>query len=432
MSRRPAPGRSGHARLTAGSLEQELLLRCAHITLTPRQARRVRHLVRDDLDWDWLLATARRHGVLPLLQRSLSAAGCGAIPPLVDQQLRAYCAALGLRNRYLTQELVEVIDELERRGIRVMPFKGPVLAAAVYGGLELRPFGDLDVLVTPRDVVAASEALVARGYRLDPPFSRPAQVAYVAGLTGPRLADYLRSRSEHHFVRAADRVLVDLHVALADPFIRCPLPAEVLLARSAPLDLGGRTLRVPVAEDLLLLLAVNGAKDRWERLQRLCDVAELVRARPDLDWGLARRRADRLGVRRMLEVTLWLVEQVLETGPPVPQALRRIPDSATLRLAREATERLFTAGEHRPRLSLAYSWAMLRARERLRDRAWYGLHLVLTPGVSDWMLVPLPPRWRALYWVIRPMRLATELVSWLSRAAAAAGPRSRPGHPRSS
>jgi hypothetical protein len=415
-----------------GSVEQELLLRAAHTALTPHQARRVRNLVRDDLDWDGLLTTARRHGVLPLLQRSLSAAGCATVPPLVDQQLRAYCAALALRNRYLTQELVEVIDELERRDIRVMAFKGPVLAAAVYGHVELRPFGDLDVLVTRRDVVAAREALVARGYCLDPPFSRPTQVAYVAGLTGPRLAEYLRSRSEHHFVRAADRVLVDLHVALADPFIRYPLPTEVLLDRSESMALGGRTLRVPAAEDLLLLLALNGAKDRWERLQRLCDVAELIRSRPDVDWELARRRADRLGVRRMLEVTLWLVEELLETVPPAPAVLRRPPDTATLRLAGDAIERLFTADEHRPELSLAYSWAMLDARERLRDRAWYGLHLVLTPGVSDWMLVRLPHQWRALYWVIRPLRLAAGLLSRLSRAAAAAAQRRRPGHLRSS
>ena len=59
--------------------EKDLLLCCARTTMDADSAARIRVLLRDDIDWSALLQTALRHGVMPLLYRSLSTylPGCG-------------------------------------------------------------------------------------------------------------------------------------------------------------------------------------------------------------------------------------------------------------------------------------------------------------------------------------------------------------------
>ena len=52
-------------------------------------------------------------------------------------------------------------------GIPAIPFKGPTLASAAYGGLALRESGDLDILVRAEDAVRAKDMLVSSEFRLD-------------------------------------------------------------------------------------------------------------------------------------------------------------------------------------------------------------------------------------------------------------------------
>jgi hypothetical protein len=298
--------------------------------------------------------------------------------------------------------LLVVLGDLGRRGIPAVAFKGPMLAL-MSGDLSSRAFGDLDVLVRSRDVVAAHQTLVERDYRIQPPFALHAQVEYVAHLTGWYLEHYLRSRSEHHFSRWRDRSLIDLHLAFADPSMRVPLGAEDVLARAERIAVDGHSVRVPAPDDLVLILAVNAAKDCWTRLQHLRDVAVLMRSRPDLDWPTVWRRARQFGLRRILEVTLQLVDELLETRPSGQWQ----PESIRARtLARRAIQDLSRGRQQPANLSVRYAWWMTMCRERARDRAWYYLHLLLVPGVSDWMCLPLHPRLFFLYAFVRPVRLA--------------------------
>ena len=58
--------------------------------------RQIAELFRDDLNWDWLVANARRHGVLPLLRRSLLAAGARIEPvDRIKKNAAIYAVAQG-------------------------------------------------------------------------------------------------------------------------------------------------------------------------------------------------------------------------------------------------------------------------------------------------------------------------------------------------
>src|SRR5438067_2363962 len=105
--------------------EIALLACCAQLRLAPYAAERLRAHVAD--------------------------AARDVAPPSLLDPLRARAREIAARNLYATGELHRLLDVLADAGIAAMPWKGPALAAQLYGNLALRPFLDLDVLVRRRD-----------------------------------------------------------------------------------------------------------------------------------------------------------------------------------------------------------------------------------------------------------------------------------------
>src|SRR5688572_24047075 len=127
--------------------EIELLLCCARTSIDSNTLDRLKTLLHQDLGWQRLIQTAGIHGVLPLLYRSLSRNAPGLVPKAILERLRENFRSNVQRNLFLTAELLKLLDLFAAHRIDAVPFKGPVLAAAVYKDLSLRQFSDLDVLV---------------------------------------------------------------------------------------------------------------------------------------------------------------------------------------------------------------------------------------------------------------------------------------------
>ena len=145
------PARAGH---------EELLLACARLD-ADRAARVAAIAAAREVDWDALVRLARPHGMLPLVADALGEAGVA--PPAVRAALERALRDNLRRNVFLTAELFKLLALLEARGVPAVPYKGPALAALLYGNVGLRQFGDLDVLVRARDLGRAKELLLASG-----------------------------------------------------------------------------------------------------------------------------------------------------------------------------------------------------------------------------------------------------------------------------
>jgi hypothetical protein len=128
----------------------------------------------------------------------------------------------------------------------------------------------------------------------------------------------------------------------------------------------------------------------------------------------------------MLDVSLILARQLLSVRIPDRLAGPVETDTAARRVAHDVLASLVQAPQRRPEVSLAYARSYVRTRERLRDRLWFCLHLLLTPGVSDWQLVPLPRKLSMLYYVIRPLRLVSTYALRSCRRRSPSTSKSRP------
>jgi hypothetical protein len=392
--------------------ETELLLQAARVQVGPAEAGRLRSLVRPDLDWGAVAREALRHGVLPLVYRNVTGACAGAVPAEVRDSLREQSRGLAAHNLLLTGELFELLELFEGRGIPALPFKGPVLAAATYGSLALRPFWDLDLLVRPADVRAAWGLLVARGYRLGRSLNAAGGEAC------------LRRNGQLPFVGGDCHV--ELHTHVLPPAFRFFPDLERMWVRAGPVLVQGREVATLAPEDLLLFLCAHGAKHLWGRLLWICDIAELIRTYPALDWVALARQAQVLRSGRLFRLGLRLAHAVLGAPLPSPLAREVRGDRRVAALAARRRRRLFREVPDE-RSYVETGLFQLQARDRWHDAVGYLLHEQLAPDQFDWASLALPPRLDFLYYLWRPLRRLWRLGRRLFRRPLRTAPARVPG-----
>jgi hypothetical protein len=371
--------------------ENELLLRLARPGFNVAQAERVLQLLRDDLDWDYLIALVDRHGVIPLFAHNLDSLSAGLVPVQVLANLRNYNQENTRHSLFLTAELCRLMELLQAHGIRAVPFKGPTLALRAYGDVALREFSDLDILVRRQDVLKVRKLLVGEGFKPTPE------------LTSAQEAALLRFDCAYNFTNDKN-IVFDLHWNFAAPH-SFAVDIYGLWARLEAVTIAGKQLPTVLVEDLLLLLCLHGFTHFWERLGWICDVAGLIELHKDIDWESVVNNTTKQGGRRILSLGLVLAGELLEA--PIPAEVLQIAqkDAVVRELAEDLKRRLFAETASASGI-IDGALLQLRMRERKRDRIGFGLRLAATPRVYDWMLVPLPNRLFFLYYFLRPLRLA--------------------------
>lgn len=383
--------------------EIELLLCCCRTGMTDAGSERIRSLLREDLDWTYLTWVARWHRVMPLLYRSLSRVCPEAVPEAILDRLQHDFSSNTLHNVLLTKELLGLLHLFKTQRIAAVPFKGPVLAVSVYGDLALRQFGDLDILVHAQDVLRAKALLIDRGYQAV--LSAESQWRDVE-LTGAQEAAHLRFAHAYVFVRTDGKAEVDLHWTFTRRYFSFPLDLRDLQKRLEPVSLTDTVVSHFSPEDVMLILCVHGSKSLWQRLQWICDVAELVGARGhEMDWQQMIARAERLGSARMLWLGLQLASGLLDTTLPEAVWHRIQADPVAKALALQMQKRLFTDTGEPDDSAVEKFMLYFRMRERWRDKMRY---LTLTPNAKDLMFLTLPAPLAFLYYGLRPIRLMRE------------------------
>ena len=345
--------------------EDQLLLCCARTMINEETAQRIKVLICQDISWRYLVHSAIHHRVVPLIYRSLIQTSLNSIPPAVVNKLQHYYAAIARHNLFLTAKLLQLIDLLETHHIPAIPYKGPALAFLAYDNIGLRQFNDLDILVHPHDYLPTQNLLLAHGYRL--------------------VVDW---GWECSLVDDSHGVCVDLHQGIMPERFRLHLDVQSLQQRLETLPIAGGKIKTFCPEDMLVILCIQLVKDGLEstnplRLIKVCDMAELLRAHPDLNWGRVVKEVRRLGCPQMLLVSLSVAHELL--GVPIPQLpLRPMTNPNLGDLSAHICHKI------------------------IHKVGYRRFNLTLVPNERDRALLPLPESLNALYYLIRPIRLTRD------------------------
>lgn len=352
----------------------------------------LRALARQQLDWEYLIALAYAHGLLPLLHKHLATAASDLVPAHFLSRLKRDSVSNSQNVLHLTGKQLRVYKLFKENSIPVALFKGPLLAHMAYGEISLRQAGDIDLLIARRDFTHARVLLESLGYEMTP------------RLTAAQLASHLNNHCEIQFMRDEWLTVIDLHWDLAPRSFVFGVKADEVMSRLQSVSLAGATVETFGAEDLVLYQAMHGAKHLWRRLEWISCLAESLRATTAINWDTLVDRAAQAHATRILALGLRLIAEFSDV--PVPaQVLTSIDkDKAMQRMATQIRAQLFTTFGHAE--STETNLYNLRIMDRKRDALVSALRSIFVPTLPDWQSLALPSSLHTLYYAYRPLRLS--------------------------
>jgi hypothetical protein len=289
--------------LSEPTLEYQLLLLCARTSFSNTDLEQIALHTHNHIDWDEFILIARLHGLAPLVFRALSRSELTAVPQDALSRLKQLHEAFRVRNLLLRNELLELVDTLAKGGVQAVPYKGPVLAEAIYGDIALRQFVDLDLLIRPTDALRARRILLLNGYDPLEDITPRNEKLYAAFHCGFSFKSKLQS-------------VIEINWRIAPRYWRFPEISETMWSRLEHLPIASKEVPWFTAEDLLLILCMHGCKHKWDQLKWIVDIAELLRSNHTLNWDQLQQEAQHKSILRILNMGLILAHTLLDAQLP--------------------------------------------------------------------------------------------------------------------
>ncbi len=382
------------------SIELQFVLQCVRVAICDERRAQLLVLIPNISDWAAVLNLAHHHGVIPLLYIHLKETVWEVLPNDAREALETAHRMNASHALSLTGELLRLVSILQAHNIFALPYKGPALAAQLYGDVAMRQYGDLDVVINKSDWAKVDSLLKNDGWEIDYQLN-PIQESF-----------FQKGYNVHSYFSSRRNTILEVHWAFAEPLYSFP----ALLS-----DLGASTGTVPIAdgevsslspEELLFILCFHGTKHKWERLGWLVDIAYLLHCYPQLDWQRVYALTTTFRLCRALRTMLCIVHLIKVTNLSKEVYTDAFSDPIAISVAQEIAGLLFS----NPLAAEGYisNQVYLKMREDWRDRFAYYYHIIFKTIPLDWALIPfaLP---RFLFFLYYPARVIRLLRKYLVR-----------------
>jgi hypothetical protein len=380
--------------------EAALLLACARISTSEAGRLRIARELERVVDWPRFLQLAEDHGLLALAFRGLQGF---ELPHGVEMRLWTHFEQLQRKNRLMADELHALLQLFEAEDIPVVPYKGPTLASALYGSLEFREFGDLDLLVAPGDMLRARSLLSQRGYV--PLFA-----------VTPAIERAMLASRRHYHLALKKELMVELHWRTDAEFPIADLDDPAWWAARPRGSFEGREIRLLGEDELALALLLHGSKHLWEQLNWVSEASELLRSSTPGTWERLLDRAVELQARRPIAVGLALARRWFELPMP-PQAVAWLDScEEAVGCSDRIAQAWFETGTASHRSALTRLFMNLNIRDSFAQRVRHAFDVVVRPGLAEWTRWPLPRGLHGLYLPIRVFRLTAKHLRAIRRS----------------
>lgn len=271
------------------------------------------------MDWTDIAASARWHGIEPLLYLGLkdSHEACHIPADVLARLGSSYYRALA-SNMALYDELKRILKLFNHEGLDVVLLKGAALAKTVYRNAALRPMTDIDILVRKKELPRAEILLNELGY----------------AFRGTRAPDWYRKNYYHLvFVNREKKFPVEVHWHIANSTFPPPIAVtddsimKNWWAKSRRIELDGEETLSLAPEHMLFLLCIHFLKHRFQspyggyrgvfssrhaliQMQDIVSVIEFYGA--DVDWEHFYADTERNRVSSVVASALVLVKDLFD------------------------------------------------------------------------------------------------------------------------
>jgi len=358
-------------------------------------------------DWKNIIALASRHGILPLVYKSLKdlpatraqpqgqmPLGCYPLPAEILTELKARYMSISQRNMLMSAELIRIMKLLKEHHIEALAFKGPVLAQRAYGDITLRQFGDLDILVDEKEAYISGKVLHSHGFTIHYPLS------ILQNKT------CLRVDSDFALSKKSNNILIEMHWRLFRKNIGHHLTFNQFSQDYKTILINSSTIPTLSPELHLLYLSLHGSKHAWERIEWIVDIDRFIR-NCEVDSKKLKEVFNLMKADRPILVGFLLTHKLFQT--PLPDWLtEKIELDNEIEKLYHLTIKLLNSGLptmteiKRTRTIYLYQRCFFR---NPREKIKYFLESYFSISRNDCLAFPLPPSLNFLYLFIKPFRV---------------------------
>jgi hypothetical protein len=363
--------------------EDKILLLCARISKDPEHKEKIKELLDEDLNWDYLLQRAFQHKLMPLLYWNLKNLQ-KEVPEDVLQELKDYFNDNVHKNLLMTGELINILELLKVNNINAIPYKGPVLAELAYKNIALREFNDLDIFIFENDVIKTKKILKSQGYSLYPKKDPKPEFHYI------------KTQREYKFLNEVNRIMIEIHwkfQGISNNFIDQNSLDKIEINRRNILNFR--------YEDLLLILCTHCANHNWTNLLWMADISQIIETQ-NINWQTLLDKANKYEIRKILYINLSLNKYLFNTKIPNEVLNQLNSDFSIIDILFDILNRILENTD----ITLAKEAAL---QFKIRDNTIKGIQFCLwrtfSPTSLEWDSLYLPQILFPLYYIYRPIRL---------------------------
>lgn len=267
------------------------------------QQERIQIAISQEPDWNEYLYLVKRHDTPALSLAALRCLSRPSVPDFVLHELQHRDHSSRSRAILQCLELAKILKAFNRAQIPVIPLKGPILSAQLYGDIGLRSSNDLDIAIRAADIDRGLSCLMELGYRLDP---------LLANLTPAQWKKIVSMHDDLSFFQEHNQTELELHSHIRPDGQD---QDDARWGRSIQTAWQGSFYQALDPIDQVLYLCCHGGYHAWFRAKWLGDLARIF-ASLQIDWAIVRNRAIITGEETSLVASLQLLHIV--HGLPLP------------------------------------------------------------------------------------------------------------------
>jgi hypothetical protein len=218
------------------------------------------------IDTKLLFSMAAKHRLRPILLEFDRHAGF--LSPIDRTRLEALQMVQVRQSLTQVHALQQVITELSKHGIDLIPMKGNLLVQEIYGNHQLREMGDIDLLLRREQVIEAVHVLKQLGYAL-----RPDVYPQADRYQDELVRNLVNSPYQSELPLSNGVSSLDVHWGIAKPYYGLPLDTTGLFERAQKRTFFGAPTLMPELSDTWWMTIIHhGGKEFWKNLRHLLEL----------------------------------------------------------------------------------------------------------------------------------------------------------------
>jgi len=370
--------------------EMQLLILCTKVSLSPNNILSIQHLSSNiETSYQTLIKLAYKHAVVSQLYHHFKS----LFPEHpITLFLKPYYLSIVQRNIAMCAELIKVTQLFESHQIPTLCFKGPALATLIYGNITLRQYGDVDILIKKQDKEKAIALLETKHFYPEILLKKSTKKMFFDAV------------NVLGFQCSKKSVFMEIHWELLSKNYAIEWEEANLWDKTQSVSINQKQLKTLGHTNHFLYLCTHGSKHLYERLSWVSDIDHYIQTQDDLDWEDVLIQAKKLGISRMLHLSLHLTQSLLQT--PLPQEVEKAMqlDIMAKKLAKKLTTLHFSKTQQKGKniYSFKLLWDM---REKTSDKLRFALYALFATKLDDFRFIQLPNYLAFLYPLVRPLRL---------------------------